>query len=177
MVRTSSSTPDLAKMRHIPLSIPDMDAYDIAIHVRGLRIREFVSGEPSRLLSRSKGVRSVGGVCSRGDSGTGGSVGDSGRETTPVGRRYSARCVYVERRINGHTDGEREEWETYDDQYTKNSEPKKREVNNKDMSAKKSEEIVKGVRRFRYNAKYGNEDRACGNEEGTDKHVVRKYVA
>ena len=150
-------------MRHIPLSIPDMDAYDTATHLRVLRIRASVSGGPSSLLSRSKGVRSVGNVCSWGDSGTGVRVGDSGRRTTPLGKRYSARWVYVEWQISGHTAEGNEEWETYNDQNTKNCKPKKREVNNKDMSAKESEEIVEGVRRFRYNAKYGNEDRTRGN--------------
>ena len=153
-----------------------MDAYDTAIHVRVL-LRASVSGEPSSLLSKSKGVRSDGNVCSRGDSGTGVSVGDSRREITPVGRRYSTRWVYVERRISGHGDEESEEWETYDDQNTKNSKPKKREVHYEDMSAKESKEIVEGVRRFRYDAKYGDKDRTRGNEEGTNKHVVRKFVA
>jgi len=84
-----------------------MDAYDAAIHVRVVRIRASVSGEPSSLLSTSKGVRSVGNVCCGADSGMGagaGDLGDSGREIAPVGRRYSARWVYIEGRINCHTD-------------------------------------------------------------------------
>ena len=86
-----------------------MDAYDAAIHVRVVRIRASVSGEPSSLLSTSKGVRSVGNVCCWADSGMGtsagaGDLGDSGREIAPVGRRYSARWVYIEGWINCPTD-------------------------------------------------------------------------
>ena len=129
-----------------------MDAYDTAIIVRLLRIHASVSGLPSSLLSRSKGVRSVGKVCCRGDSGTGASAGDSEGDIPPVGRRCSARWVYIEGGLVAEVEGS-DGWETYDDQYTKNSKPKKRKVDNKDMSAKELEEIVEGVRRFRYNAK------------------------
>jgi hypothetical protein len=46
-----------------------------------------------------------------------------------------------------------DERETYDDQNTKNGKSKKGKVNNKDVSAKESEKIVEGVRRFRHDAK------------------------
>lgn len=122
-------------------------------------------------------MRSVGNICSVGDPGTGVSAGDPGTETAPVGRRYSARWVYVEGRISGRAGEVSDGWETYNDQNTKNSKPKKSKVDNKDMPAKESKQIIEGMRWFGYDAKYGDEDGTRGNEEGTDKHVVRKYVA
>ena len=92
-----------------------MDAYDTAIHVRLLRICARDSGEPSNLLSKSKGVRSVGNVCSGVDSGIGASAGVSGREMALVGSLYSARWVFIEGQISRHTHEKWDEWETYED--------------------------------------------------------------
>lgn len=70
-----------------------------------------------------------------------------------------------------------DEWETYGDQDTKNGKSKERKVNNKNMSAKESEEIVEGVCWLGHDAKYGDEDCTRGNEESANKHIVRKDVS
>jgi hypothetical protein len=63
-VKTSSSTPDLAKRRHIPERMPEAEAYEMAIHILvnwialEVRVEEGCGREVVDLLSMRSGVRS-----------------------------------------------------------------------------------------------------------------------